>query len=113
MQPIRRDLVIPQGTTWTRAWQLQVNGQPFFDSTWTARAQVRPTKGSAQLLYEWSTAAGTVVLDDQGRVTLQVTAATSSAWPWDFGVYDVEISKGATTHRVLEGAVTVDREVTR
>lgn len=113
MQPITRDLVIPQGTSWTMGWKLTSDGQPLVDSTWTGHAQVRETAEGDVVLHEWASANGTFTIADDGTIILSVTAATSSAWLWRWGVYDVEVSKGVTTHRILEGSVTVDPEVTR
>lgn len=113
MHSIPRDLAITQGATWSAGWQFTTDGTPLVDSTWTARAQVRATKNSPTVLHEWSTALGTIEVRDDGTVILSVAPATSSAWTWRDGVYDVELTKDGTTHRLIEGQVTVDTQVTR
>lgn len=109
---LRADLTIVQGATWTRGWRFTTSGQPFIDSTWTVKAQIRASRDNATVLHEWTSSTGASITDD-GTLTITVAPATSAAWPWSTAVYDLEVTKAGTTYRLLSGTVTVDREVTR
>jgi hypothetical protein len=106
------NLVIPKGCTWGRAYP--VNG---FDLTgYTAKAQVRATRESSVVLYEWSTLNGTVLIDPvEKTVTLQHGPAVSAAWTWTTGVFDILLTSAdtLTVIPVVQGAVRVDLTVTR
>lgn len=111
MGAVSRDLLIEQGTSWTAAWTVQLDGVNLNPAAgWQARAQVRADKNAALVLHEFAcTVVGPVV-------QLTVAADDSSAWLWRRGVYDVEIFDNQTPPRVVrivEGSVVVDAEVTR
>lgn len=108
MPAVRFDLYIEQGTTWSQGYQVTVDGAPL-PAGWTARSQVRARAGSTDTLFAFApTIAGDVV-------TLSIDPATSSAWSWTSGVYDVEIVETATNRvlRIAQGTVSVSPEVTR
>jgi hypothetical protein len=114
--PIVADLVIEQGTTWSVRWVVSDpdTGVPLNVSGWTVRSQVRDPIESDVVLHEWSTAGGTITADASGNVTLLVAPATSSAWAWVRGRYDVElISPQSEVTRLAQGRVRVSHEVTR
>lgn len=100
------DLVIEQGTDWSRGWGVTVSGVPI-DSSWQARSQVRSKLGD--LLHEF-----TADITAEGAVVIAVSPAESSEWTWFDGLYDVKVTSadGGTTLRVAKGTVTVDRSVT-
>jgi hypothetical protein len=113
------DLRIEQGTTWGIAIPLidADDGQSVDLNGYRVRAQIRPRAGSlGPPLFEWSdddSAPGTAVLT-ASQVRLYVTPAQSSAWGWNRGVYDVELTApDGTVTRVASGSVYVAREVTR
>lgn len=111
---IRTDnLVIPQGATWGVIIPVVNPDDSAADLTgWAARAQVRQTVNSSSTLFEWSVAAGNATITGS-NVTLTVDAASSSAWGWTQGVYDVEIFNGDNVVRLTQGTVQVSPEVTR
>ncbi|GJF04974.1 hypothetical protein [Pseudonocardia sp. D17] len=132
--PIRDDLVIPTGRAWAGPFWALVGdqGQAVSLAGRKIHAQVRPAVGAADVLYEWSTDEGNVVvsdvqvtyLDDAGTehqvttaaVSLMVPARDSAAWRWTLGVYDVLVidpdNPDATYAIVEESAVRADRGVT-
>lgn len=107
-------LVIQQGTTWGISWPITDDqGNPLDVTGYTVQAQIRPSKDSAEVLHEFSTQAGNA-LAEQNAVTLSVPPATSSAWSWRNGVYDVELTDPqGRVARIAEGMVTISPEVTR
>lgn len=111
MGAVSRDLVVEQGTTWSAAWQVKLDGVDLAAGDgWQARAQVRASKASPDVLHVFTAeVVGSIV-------RLSVLPDDSSAWLWRRGVYDLEIfdtSTPARVVRVVEGSVLVNPEVTR
>jgi len=107
-------LIIEQGTTSQYAWPVyDDDNNSVAVSGYTAKAQVRRSVSDSTVLHEWSTASGTILL--QGNLVILVTPpATSLAWTWTKGVYDILITAPDTTvSRVAEGVIEVSRSVTR
>ncbi|WP_120967060.1 hypothetical protein [Comamonas sp. lk] len=80
-----------------------------------ARAQVRSDIDSPDVLLEMTTENGRIVLGGpSGEIHITIDAATTAAFQWESGVYDLEIifPNGQVT-RFLEGGVTVSKGVTR
>lgn len=80
-----------------------------------ARAQVRSDIDSSDVLLEMTTENGRIVLGGvSGGIHITIDAATTAAFQWESGVYDLEILfPDGKVMRFLEGGVTVSREVTR
>lgn len=108
------NLTIPQGATWEVRWPIQNADGTDADLTgWEVRAQARLERRSADVLHEWSTAAGTASVV-AGSVALRVSAAESTAWSWTLAVFDVEVfHTDGRVMRVTQGTLEVDSEVTR
>lgn len=108
MTALRYDLIVDQGADYERTIPvLDQAGQPVTLAGWTAAGQVRDSYAAATVLH-------TLALTLSGSsVVLRIPAATSTAWPWRFGRYDLELTApdGAVT-RFLEGAVVVRAQIT-
>lgn len=102
------DISIDQGCTFRLSWQVQDPSDPDKDwSGYTARGQVRETYGGILL------ATFTAAIDAVGVVTVSLTAAATTAFTWERGVFDVEIDGGVDgVTRVVEGAAELRPEVT-
>lgn len=108
-------LTIDQGATldrlitWTNA-----AGTPYDLSGWTARMQIRDKPGGSSLYQTLTTDDSTIVLGGAaGTIRLVLAAATTSAWTWQTGHYDLELTNpdGAVT-RLLQGKATLSPQVT-
>jgi hypothetical protein len=107
-------LVIEQGATSQYAWPVLDDEGLSLDLTgYTAKAQVRRSWDSTDVLHEWDSGAGTILL--QGSSVILVTAPdTSLAWTWSRGVYDLLITAtDGTVSRVSSGTIAVSPGVTR
>ena len=82
---------------------------------YTAKMQVRKSASSDEVLLEMSTVNGKIQLTPAtGTVTLVFSAATTAALDWRRGKYDLELtSADGTVTRLIEGEITVSREITR
>lgn len=111
------DLVIEQGTRWQQSLQyLQPNGTPFDLAGYAVRMQVRPNHSSDVVLLELDNYAfgGITVDTTTGTISIDVPALTTAALDFTRAIYDIELSEQvAGTIRMVEGVVTLSREVTR
>ena len=110
-----REITIDQGSR----YRLLID----IDSDWLVTADlpsytggwmVRDTKNSSTVLADLSPYVE--ILLNSGQVLLDVPADVSRAWAWRGGAYDVElqhVSDPALDGRLIQGTITVDREVTR
>lgn len=107
-------LLIEQGTTSQYAWPVTDDDNESVTVTgYSAKAQVRRSITDSTVLHEWNSDDGTIIL--QGNLVILVTPpATSLAWTWKTGVYDILITApDDTVSRVGGGVVEVSRSVTR
>jgi hypothetical protein len=108
------DISIEQGTSWQTAWPItDEDGDPVDLTGYTANAQVRTRPRDTVILHEWDSEDDTILLTDSA-VTLVVEPATSAAWTWKMGLYDIFITSGiGEVSRVSNGTVRVVKQVTR
>ncbi len=127
--PLNAPLTFRVGDTWTGpAWGVIVDGTAVDLSVgWTVRAQARHRPDHADVLMEWSTGSGRVLLGTAtvprpdgttltvSTVRLTHTAASSAALTPFVGHYDCEIVQTSTgkTHTITAGTVRAERDVTR
>ena len=111
------NLKINQGETfrhgifWKDAEEVAINITGF-----TARMHIRERLESATTLMELTTENGRIVIVNavEGEIRLYITAADSTLISWAAGVYDLEmVSPSGEVTRLIEGKVTVSKEVTR
>lgn len=110
------DFEIEQGTTFNKEFLYKdVNDDPVNLSGYTARMQVRSTVSSADVLLSLTTENGRITMGGAaGTIDLDLTATDTAAITWRRGVYDLEIvSSNGTVTRLLQGVITISREVTR
>ncbi len=110
------DLYIEQGATLSLpiVWK-DSDGNVVNITGYTARMQVRQTVPATTILLSATTENGKLVIDgSNGKVTILLSAADTTAITWLTGVYDLELISGSgVVTRLLEGSVSVSREVTR
>lgn len=112
----RLDFCIPQGTDYWLPMQLVDGGMQKIElGGYTAAMQIRTTKSSTKAVDTLSTANGRITIDeDKGMITLFFPNAATSTFPASRLVYDLEIkSADGYVYRLIEGKITVTREVTR
>lgn len=125
MALIKVDIEIDQGADFLHEWVWYQEDSlgvqtPVNLTGWTARMEVRASAKSATVLADAHTSPttqdGTITVDSTGLVRLEFSAAASSAWSWETGVYDIElvnIPGPDTVVRFAEGNITLSPEVTR
>lgn len=109
------DKVIQQGVTFAKRflWK-DAAGTPIDLTGYSARMQGRRSASSPDVLMEFSTELGSIVLGGvDGTIDLRLSAQETSAIEKG-GVYDLELtSPGGVVTRLLEGTFEISREVTR
>ena len=108
------DFEIEQGTDYDKplVWK-DSTGNPVDLSGYTARMQLRPSILSDTVLINLTTENGGITLGgNTGEITLHFTEANTSPLVKG-GVYDLEMVIGGKVKRLVQGTITVSREVTR
>lgn len=110
------DFEIEQGASLIKpiVWK-DANGLAVNLTGYTAKMQIRKSVSSPDVLLELSTSNGRIdIVSGTGTITLLINAATSAAITWSSGVYDLELtSSGGLVTRLMQGTITVSKEVTR
>lgn len=77
----------------------------------SAKMQIRDAAGV--LLSELSTANGKITFPSLGNIRILVPVAETELWPVGVYFYDLELTSGASyTYRLIEGKITVKRNIT-
>lgn len=110
------DFYIEQGATFNKTitWN-DGNSVPVNLSGYTARMQIRKSFSSDTPILTLTTENGHIALGGAlGTITLTLQAADTEPLETFCGVYDLELeSASGFVTRLLEGQVTISREVTR
>lgn len=107
------NLVCEQATTFNFQFQIKNDSTPWDLSGYTGTMTVRPFVGANTTTVVASTANGRMTLDDlNGRVTVTIAASiTEDITPSRYS-YDLVLTSGSTTTRILEGRFVVTGAVT-
>jgi hypothetical protein len=114
----RVNMYIPQGTTYGHKflYRNESDDSVIVLMGYSARLQIREKVTSTATLYEATSGDGEdiTITEEDGEVYLEIPSATTAAWTWTKGVYDLEIiSPMGKVSRIAEGNVKVSPEVTR
>lgn len=112
------DLVIDQFATFKTAfrWQTKGTGTPVNLTGYSAQMQIRRTPADATALVSLTSAAngGITIEGTEGRVNIEISAATTSNLAPGRYVYDLVLTDlSSKKKRLVEGVVIVDAGVTR
>lgn len=111
------NITIEQGATWSQSFQYKDSSGVAIPLTgYTARMQCRATKESASTVINLTTENGGITITPAtGTVVCTLSAtATAALTAGELGLYDLEIvSTGGVVTRLIEGRITVSREITR
>jgi hypothetical protein len=118
--PGKLNLKINRGETFRHIlkWQ-DANETPIDLTGYTARMHIRSSIDAPTTLLELTTSNNKISFPNalEGEILLKLTAAETAALTWDTGVYDLElvilVSAVEEVTRLVEGKVTVTKEVTR
>lgn len=118
MQPANIDLTIYKGSTFIKTIQWK-SGNPAVAVNLTGctlRMQIRKSVNDTVVLDTLTTENGKLEIANaiEGKININISATTSSAYTFDRGVYDLEVVfLNGSVYRIIEGSVTAVPEVTR
>lgn len=116
MSAANYDFEIEQGATLVKpiVWKDSA-GTAINLTGYSAKMQIRKSAASDEVLLELSTTNGRITLGTtNGTITLIFSPATTSALTWSRGKYDLELTSGSgDVTRLLEGEITVSKEITK
>jgi hypothetical protein len=75
--------------------------------------QIRETVASSSTLVSLTNTAGITLSSSAPNIVLSISATDTAALNFTEAVYDLELVNSGTVYRVLEGKVTLSKEVTR
>ena len=113
MNPGKLNLTCPQGSTFSRVFQLYTaNDADYNIDGWTALMQARQTHQSANTLFSLTDSDGITISGNE--VTFSIAYDVTSTFQPGKYVWDIVItSPSLVRHRILEGILTVTPEVSR
>lgn len=104
------NIFIDQGTDFSITVDVtQADGAPLNLTGYSAAAQIRKTYGSSNVSAVFTTSISAAA----GQVTLSLTDTQTSGLTAGRYVYDLNITSGSTTTRVVEGQAIITPGVTR
>lgn len=110
------DFEIEQGATLLKpiVWK-DSTGAAVNLTGYTAKMQVRKSAAAEDVLLEMSTANNKIAITPlTGTITLIFSSTTTSAIDWSRGKYDLELTSGSgVVTRLIEGEITISKEITR
>jgi hypothetical protein len=111
------NLLVMQGSTFSRTISWQIDGEPVDLTGYTARMQIRTVQVNTKpqrLLYSLTSENGKLLVDRQnGSITMSIDAVNSATLPAGSHVYDLELVTGDYVQRLVQGRFDVSAEVTR
>lgn len=113
VKPGSYDFTIYQGATFSRVLTWKDDSDNLINLTgYTARMQIRQRVGGDVLTTLTTENGGITLGGAAGTITLTISATNTAAITMD-GVYDLEMVSGSTVTRLLQGSVTLSKEVTK
>lgn len=111
------NLTIEQGAVYTLNLALYSDTAmttPIDISGYTAAMQIRENKGDATPVITLTSSSGlTIGGVNDNEIDVLITSAQTALFNFSTGYYDLEITSGGSTERLIEGTVTLSKEVTR
>ena len=107
------NLVCDQATTFNFAFQILNDNTPWNLTNYDVVMTVRPFVGASTTTVVASTDNGNIVVDGpNGRITVNLSAATTGAIVASRYSYDLVVDSGSVVTRILEGKFIVTGAVT-
>ena len=112
----RWDFIIEQGSTFERYFRWEdSNGNPRALDAYTLRMRIRYTPDLTTVLATTEGESPTIVISQPGATgvfKIAMTATNTALLDFIRAVYDVEAYEGVVVYRIVEGNVTLSKEVT-
>lgn len=108
------DIIIEQGATFTRTvtWKDEAE-TPINLTGYSARLQMRESVDATSTFLSLTSGSGITLGGTAGTILIEISATDTAALTQS-GVYDLELVSGAgVVTRLLQGSVTLSKEVTR
>ena len=110
----KHDFEIEQGATFDYLLTLKDSSDVVIDLTgYTASMQIRKTERDSKVIKELTESSGITITALSGTLRLIISATDTTSFNFKTGVYDLKIDSGSKVTRILEGNITLDKQVTR
>lgn len=113
INPATYNITAYQGATYDLNMTWAIGGTPVNLTGYTAAMQVRINPSETDTILSLTSGSGITLGGTAGTIAVNVSANTmGSATPGSF-VYDLELNSGGQVTRLLQGAFTIQAEVTK
>jgi hypothetical protein len=102
-----------QGATYKLSLSWTIDDTPVDLTNYAAAMQVRESVSSDEPLLDLSSGNGITLGGTAGTIEIEVAADVMETTPAGRHVYDLELDSGGEVTRLIQGAFTVQAEVTR
>jgi hypothetical protein len=99
------------GATWERTFTFKINGTLVNWTGYTAKMQVKEFLNSSAVI-TLTSSSGITLGGSAGTIAVVISSALTGAVTPGTYIYDLEVTNGSITYRVLEGKLTFDGQVT-
>jgi hypothetical protein len=113
LTPAEYEIVCYQGATLDKTFTAAQDGTPINWTGYTAKLQVRRYPDSDAVLTLATGGQGITTLTNDGKVSIVATATQTGAITAGNYVYDLELTSGTYVVRLVQGAFTVQAQVTQ
>ena len=111
MKPGIYNFTIYQGATFSRQILIKKDGDPMPLEGYKARMQIRDYNTKA-LIFELTTDKGNLPLDEStSRIDILMSSVDTESFNFKKAKYNIELYSGITVIRILQGDITLDRDV--
>lgn len=109
------NFIIEQGATWNPIITWKDNTGTAINLTgYSARLQIRDAINSISTIVSLTSASGITLGGSAGTIAPLLSATATAALDFDDAVYDLELVSGSgIVYRLLQGSVSLSKEVTR
>jgi hypothetical protein len=111
IQPGTYNTTIYCGATWDKTFTWTLNGTAVNWTGYTAKLQVKEFLNSDSVL-TLTSGSGITLGGSAGTIALVMSSALTGAVTPGSYLYDLEVTNGSVTYRVLEGKLQFDGQVT-
>jgi len=113
ISPATYNITAYQGATYDLNLTWAIGGTPVNLTGYTAAMQVRENAGSIATILSFASGTGITLGGTAGTIAVTASASTmGSATPGDY-VYDLELNSGSQVTRLIQGAFSIQAEVTK
>lgn len=113
INPATYNITAYQGATFDLNLTYSVDSTPVDLTNYTAEMQVRESADASEAILSVASGSGITLGGTAGTIAVLISASTMGSAQAGVFAYDLELDSGSQVTRLLQGAFTIQAEVTR